>query len=44
MKKFYVILKGGKQQFVSAGNQKEAVEKVRKLLPKYEIVGVYEVR
>ena len=44
MKKFYVILKGGKQLFVSAGNQKEAVEKVRKLLPKYEIVGVYEVR
>lgn len=44
MKKFYVIFKGGKQQFVSAENQKEAVEKVRELLSKYEIVGVYEVQ
>lgn len=42
MGKYYVILKGGREQSVTVDNPKEAVQKVRKLLPKYEIVGYYE--
>lgn len=43
MKKYYVVFKGGKEQFITAKNPKEACQKVKKLLPAYEIVGYYEV-
>lgn len=42
MNSYYVILKGGKEQFIIAENPREACKKVHKLLPGYEIVGYYE--
>ena len=42
MKKFYIIFKGGKEQFITAKNPKEAMQKCKELLPTYEIVGYYE--
>lgn len=43
MKKYYIIYKGGKEQFITAKNPKEACQKIKELLPKLEIVGYYEV-
>lgn len=43
MKKYYVVFKGGKEQFITAKNPKEAFQKIKKILPAYEIVGYYEV-
>lgn len=43
MRRFRVILKGGKEQFVTAKTPSEAVQKIRQLLPKHEVVGYYEV-
>lgn len=42
-RRFYVIFKGGKEQFVSAKTPAEAIREVRNMLPKYEVVGYYEV-
>ena len=43
MTKYCIIFKGGKEQFITAKNPKDAYRKVKELLPAYEIVGYYEV-
>lgn len=42
MKKYYVALKGGGEQFTKANNPEEAIKKVKEMLPFLEIAGCFE--
>lgn len=48
MKRYYVIFKGGKEQFIIANSPEEAMQEVREMLYEYvvehPIVGYYEVQ